>query len=88
MRSRSFVTVAEEKNLINGGNDTASAPDHQEHFLHLVGVVYVYYSCLDRESNPRPLAYGNTASIEGTTMLTTKPNPLLQNIRFNDQGRT
>jgi hypothetical protein len=36
----------------------------------------------------RPLAYGNTASIEGTTTLTTKPNPLLQCRRFNDQGRT
>jgi hypothetical protein len=35
---------------------------------------------LDRESNPRPLAYGNTASIEGTTMLTTKPNPLLLHV--------
>jgi hypothetical protein len=32
----------------------------------------------DRESNPRPLAYGNTTSIKGTTMLTTMPNPLLQ----------
>jgi hypothetical protein len=37
---------------------------------------------------PRPLAYGNTASIKGTTTLATKPNPLLQNRRFNDQGRT
>jgi hypothetical protein len=36
------------------------------------------YESLDRESNPRPLAYGNTASIKGTTTLTTKPNPLLQ----------
>jgi hypothetical protein len=43
---------------------------------------------LDRELNPRPLAYGNTASIEGTTTLTSKPNPLLSNRRFNDQGRT
>jgi hypothetical protein len=42
----------------------------------------------DRETNPRPLAYGNPASIKGTTTLTTKPNPLLQNRRFNDQGRT
>jgi hypothetical protein len=38
------------------------------------------YGSLDREMNPRPLAYGNT--IEGTTTLTTKPNPLLQNRRF------
>jgi hypothetical protein len=29
------------------------------------------------KENPRPLAYGNTASIKGTTTLTTKPNPLL-----------
>jgi hypothetical protein len=29
---------------------------------------------LDRETNPRPLAYGNTASMEGTTTLITKPN--------------
>jgi hypothetical protein len=28
--------------------------------------------------NLRPLAYGNTASIKGTTTLTTKPNALLQ----------
>jgi hypothetical protein len=34
---------------------------------------------LDRESNSRPLAYGNTARIKGTTTLTTKPNPVLQN---------
>jgi hypothetical protein len=42
----------------------------------------------DRGSNPRPLAYGNSASIKGTTTLTTKPNPLLQNRRFNAQGHT
>jgi hypothetical protein len=32
----------------------------------------LYYGSLDRELN------GNTASIKGTTTLTTKPNPLLQ----------
>jgi hypothetical protein len=47
-----------------------------------------HYVSLDRESIPRPLAYGNTASNKGTTLLTTKPNPLLQNRRFNDQGST
>jgi hypothetical protein len=31
---------------------------------------------LEWKSNPR--IYGNTASIKGTMMLTTKPNPLLQ----------
>jgi hypothetical protein len=30
---------------------------------------------LDRESIPRPLAYGNTTSIKGTMTLTTMPNP-------------
>jgi hypothetical protein len=40
-------------------------------------ILHVLCASLDRESNPRPLAYGNTASIEGTTTLTTKPNPLL-----------
>jgi hypothetical protein len=29
---------------------------------------------LDRESNLRPLAYSNTASIKGTMTLATKPN--------------
>jgi hypothetical protein len=33
-------------------------------------LVHTIYKSLDRESNPRPLAYGNTASIEGTTTLT------------------
>jgi hypothetical protein len=51
-------------------------------------LVHTINRSLDRESNPRPLAYGNTASIKGTTTLTTKPNPLLQNRRFNDQGCT
>jgi hypothetical protein len=37
-------------------------------------LVHTIYRSLDRESNPRPLAYGNTASIEWTTTLTTKPN--------------
>jgi hypothetical protein len=41
-------------------------------------LVHTIYRSLDREWNPRPLAYGNTASIEGTTTLTTTPNPLLQ----------
>jgi hypothetical protein len=38
----------------------------------------IHFICgiLDRESNPLPLAYGNTASTKGT--ITTKPNPLLQ----------
>jgi hypothetical protein len=50
--------------------------------------IWYYYTRLDRESNPQPLAYGNTTSIEGTTTLTTKPNPFYKNRRFNDQGRT
>jgi hypothetical protein len=63
------------------------------HWIHLRHIEAVFatvniFRSLDRESNPRPLAYGNTASIEGTTTLTTKPNPLLQNRRFNHQGRT
>jgi hypothetical protein len=32
-------------------------------------LVHTIYRSPDRESNPRPLAYGNTASIEGTTTL-------------------
>jgi hypothetical protein len=40
-------------------------------------LVHTIYRSLDRESNPRPLAYGNTASIEGTTTLNTKQNTLL-----------
>jgi hypothetical protein len=51
-------------------------------------LVHTLNISLDRESNPRPLAYGNTASIKGTTTLTTKLSPLLQNRKFNDQGRT
>jgi hypothetical protein len=42
---------------------------------------------LPRRAILRPLACEYTASIKGTTTLTTKPNPLLQNRRFNDQGR-
>jgi hypothetical protein len=45
--------------------------------IHHGGIPPWAHRSLDRESNPRPLAYGNTASIEGTTTLTTKPNPLL-----------
>jgi hypothetical protein len=43
---------------------------------------------LDRESNLRPLAYGNTASIEGTTTQPPSQIPFYKNRRFNDQGRT
>jgi hypothetical protein len=35
-------------------------------------LVHTIYRSLDRESNPRPLAHGNTG-IEGTTTPTTKP---------------
>jgi hypothetical protein len=48
-----------------------------QNHVHVYHVHVYLYRSLDRESNPRPLAYGNTASIEGTTTLTTKPNPLL-----------
>jgi hypothetical protein len=41
---------------------------------------------LDRESNPRPLAFGNTASIKGTSTLTTKPNPLLHKYKVQWPG--
>jgi hypothetical protein len=47
-------------------------------------LVHTINRSLDRESNPRPLAYGNHASIKATTTLTTNPNPLPQNRRFND----
>jgi hypothetical protein len=47
-------------------------------------ISFMFSCCLNWESNPRPLAYGNTASNKGTNM----PNPLLQNRRFNDQDRT
>jgi hypothetical protein len=51
-------------------------------YLFITVRFYMLIICrsLDRESNPRPLAYGNTASIEGTTTLTTRLSqiPFLQ----------
>jgi hypothetical protein len=45
--------------------------------IQIISVFYILtFRGPDREANPRPLAYGNTASIEGTTTLR----------RFNDQG--
>jgi hypothetical protein len=41
-------------------------------------LVHTINRSLDRKSNPRPLAYGNTASIKGTTTPTTQSNLLLQ----------
>jgi hypothetical protein len=38
-------------------------------------LVHTINRSLDQESNPRPLAYGNTASIKGTTTLTLSQIP-------------
>jgi hypothetical protein len=60
--------------------------DEEKHKL-----VHTINRSLDRESNPRPLAYGNTASIKGTTTSLDResnPRPLAYGNTASIKGTT